>query len=59
MTNCANIVHTKSNKGSTLWNKRASPITMTSDENKMRNASKQKNKFASLLTKQTQKLAKY
>ena len=38
MTNCAKIVHTKTNEGK----KRASPITITADENKMRNANKQK-----------------
>ena len=42
MTKCANIVHTKTNEGSSFWNKRASPITITADENKMRNANKQK-----------------
>ena len=42
MTNCANIVHTKTNEGSSFWKKRVSPITITADENKMRNANKQK-----------------
>ena len=42
MTNCANIVQTKTNEASTFLNKGACPITITTDENEMRNASKQK-----------------
>ena len=42
MTNCDKIVHTKTNEASTFWNKRVSPITITTDENRMRNDSKQK-----------------
>ena len=42
MTNCANIVQTETNEASTFLNKGACPITITSDENKMRNGSKQK-----------------
>ena len=60
MTNCAKIVHTKTNEGSSFWNKRASPITITADENKMRNANKQKSECPWFLSteKQTQKRAK-
>ena len=58
MTNCAKIVHTKTNETSKLWNKRVSPITITSNEYKMRNACKQKNEFAWFLKKQMQKRAK-
>ena len=58
MTNCAKIVHTKTNEASKFWNKRVSPITMTSNEYKMRNACKQKNEFAWFLKKQMQKQAK-
>ena len=58
MTNCAKIVHTKTNEASKLWNKRVSPITITSNEYKMRNACKQKNEFAWFLKKQMQKRAK-
>ena len=42
MTNCANIVQTEMNEASTFLNKGACPITIATDENKMRNASKQK-----------------
>ena len=42
MTNCDKIVHTKTNEAITFWNKRVSPITITTDESKMRNDSKQK-----------------
>ena len=45
MTNCAEIAQTKTNEASTFWNKRTSPVTIT-DENKMRNDSKQKNEVA-------------
>ena len=58
MTNCAKIVHTKTNEASKFWNKRVSPITMTSNEYKMRNACKLKNEFAWFLKKQMQKRAK-
>ena len=59
MTNCAEIAQTKMNEASTFWNKRTSPVTIT-DENKMRNHSKQKNEVAWLPTtdKQMQKWAK-
>ena len=54
MTNCANIVHTKTDKGSSFWNKRASPITIKIDENKTRNANKQKSKCPWFLTTEKQ-----
>ena len=58
MTNCANIVQTKTNEASTFLNKGACPITTTSDENKMRNASKKKKKKKKTTEKQMQKRAK-
>ena len=42
MTNCANIVQTKTKEASKFLNKGTCPVTITTDENKMRNASKQK-----------------
>ena len=54
MTNCANIVQTKTNEASTFLNKGACPITTTTDENKMRNASKQKSECLWFLTKEKQ-----
>ena len=60
MTNCDKIVQTKTNEASTFWNKRVSLITITTDENKMRNDSKQKSECPWSLTteKQIQKQAK-
>ena len=60
MTNCANIVQTKTNEASTFLNKGACPVTITTDENKMRNGSKQKSECPWFLTteKQMQKWAK-
>ena len=59
MKNCAIIVQTTI-EAHTFWNKRASSITITTDENKTRNASEQENGFAWFLTteKQTQKREK-
>ena len=59
MRNCAIIVQTTI-EVHTFWNKRASSITITADENKTRNASEQENEFAWFLTteKQTQKREK-
>ena len=59
MTNCANIVQTETNEASTFLNKGGCPITITTDENKMRNACKQKSECPWFLTteKQMQKQA--
>ena len=59
MKNCAIIMQTTI-EASTFWNKRASSITITTDENETRNASEQENEFACFLTteKQTQKREK-
>ena len=54
MTNCANIVQTKTNEASTFLNKGACPVPITKDENKMRNASKQKSECLWFLTKEKQ-----
>ena len=45
MRNCAIIVQTTI-EAHTFWNKRASSITITADENKTRNTSEQEKKFA-------------
>ena len=49
MRNCA-IIGQTTIEAHTFWNKRASSITITADENKTRNASEQENKFAWFLT---------
>ena len=58
MTNCANIVQTKTNEASTFLNKGACPITTTTAENKMRNGSKQKSEWFLTTENQMQKRAK-
>ena len=45
MRNCA-IIGQTTIEAHTFWNKRASSITITADENKTRNASEQEKKFA-------------
>ena len=59
MKNCAIIMQTTI-EASTFWNKRASSITIITDENETRNASEQENEFACFLImeKQTQKREK-
>ena len=54
MRNCANIVQTETNEASTFLNKGACPITITTDENKMRKASKQKSECPCFLTTEKQ-----
>ena len=43
-------------EANTFWEKRASSITITTDENKTRNASEQANEFAWFLTTEKQTL---
>ena len=51
--NCAIIVQ-KTIEVNTFWNKRASLITITTDENKARNDSEQENEFAWFQTTEKQ-----
>ena len=53
MKNCAIIGQTTIGVN-TFWNKRASLITITTDENKTRNASEQENEYAWFLTTEKQ-----
>ena len=53
MKNCAIIVQTTI-EVNTFWTKRASLITITSDENKARNGSEQENEFSWFLTTEKQ-----
>ena len=55
MKNCAIIMQTTI-EANTFWEKRASSITITTDENKTRNASEQANEFAWFLTTEKQTL---
>ena len=53
MKNCSIIGQTTIGVN-TFWNKRASLITITTDENKTRNASEQENEYAWFLTTEKQ-----
>ena len=53
MKNCA-IIGQTTIRVNTFWNKRASLITITTDENKTRNASEQENEYAWFLTTEKQ-----
>ena len=55
MKNCAIIMQTTI-EANTFWEKRASSITITTDENKTRNASEKANEFAWFLTTEKQTL---